>query len=152
VGPRAVLRSFALAGYDQWRNHPAAYARDWHGFEERLASRYGQVAISHTLRFAASRVFDERTIRYQPCACGDSVSRWRYAVLGPLRVSSPAGVHLSPLNPIAEIVSGVLVTGVRSGGLHVGEGARAGVTGLAVESLGDIIREFWPWRWRPPFL
>jgi hypothetical protein len=152
VGPRAVIRSLALAGFDQWRGHPVAYGRTWRGFEDRLGSRFGQVAISHTLRFGASRIFDERTIRYQPCACGDSLSRLRYAVLGPLRVNSPTGVHLSPLNPVAEIVSGVLVTGVRSSGLHVGEGVRAGVSGLAFESLGNIVREFWPWRWRPPFL
>jgi len=152
AGPRAVLRSLALAGFDQWRGHPVAYPRNWRGFEDRLGSRFGQVAISHTLRFGASRLFDERSVRYQPCACDDSLSRWRYAVLGPLRVSSPNGVHLSALNPVSEIMSGILVTGVRSGGLHVGEGARAGVTGIAFESLADLAREFWPWKWRPPFL
>lgn len=152
VSPRGVIRSLALAGFDQWRGRPVAFPRNWRGFEDRLGSRFGQVAISHTLRFGTSRMFDERTIRYQPCACGDSASRLAYAVLGPLRVNSPTGVHLSALNPTAEITSGVLVTGVRSGGLHVGEGLRAGVSGLAVESLANIVREFWPWKWRPPFL
>lgn len=152
VGPRAVLRSLALAGFDQWRGRPVAYARNWRGFEDRLGSRFGQVAISHTLRFAASRALNERTMRYQPCACGDSLSRWRYALLGPFRVTSPTGVHFSAMNPTAEIASGILVTGVRSSGLSVGEGVRAGVTGIAFESLADVVREFWPWKWRPPFL
>jgi hypothetical protein len=152
VGPRSVLRGVGLASYDQWRGHPAAYSRTWRGFEDRLGARYGQVAISHTLRYAASGVFDERNLRYWPCGCGDSTSRLLHALAGAYRVTSPRGIHYSLLNPLTELTSGVLVTSVRPGGLHVGEGLRNGATGLIGESLVDVVREYWPWRWRPPFL
>jgi hypothetical protein len=151
IGPRTALRAVALAGFDQWRRQPRAFPSTWHGFEERLGVRYGQVAISHTLRFAASRKFDERILRYRPCACGDSASRLWRAITGPYRVTSPEGIHYSVLNPVTELLSGVLATGVRSSGLHVGEGLRGGATGLVAESLIDVAREYWPWRWRPPF-
>ena len=56
------------------------------------------------------------------------------------------------LYPLTEITSGILVTGARSDGLHVGEGIRNGITAVAAESALALLREFWPWRWRPPFL
>ena len=152
VGPGAIARATLLAGFDQWRGNPSAYARTWRGFGERLGSRFAQVSISHTLRFGLARAFDERSVRYRPCVCGDTSSRFRYALLSPLRVTSPSGVHLSVMNPISEVASGILVTGVRSSGLHVGEGIRDGLTGLAAESALSMLREFWPWKWRPPFL
>ncbi|MDB4878349.1 MAG: hypothetical protein JWM41_4795 [Gemmatimonadetes bacterium] len=151
-GPRPIIRALALAGFDQWRHRPASFPSNGRGFGDRLGSRYGQVAISHTLRFGLSRVFDERTIPYRVCACGDSSSRVAYALLSPLRVNTPNGVRLSMMNPIAEITSGILVTTVRSGGLQVADGVRNGIIGLAGESAASLVREFWPWHWRPPFL
>jgi hypothetical protein len=151
-GPRPLARALALAGFDQWRGRPVAFPPNGRGFADRLGSRYGQLAISHTLRFAFARAFDERTIRYQPCACGDSISRFRYALVAPLRVNTPTGRHLSMLYPVTEIASGILVTTVRSDGLHVRDGILNGLTGIAAESGMSLVREFWPWRWRPPFL
>ena len=152
VGPKAIARATLLAGFDQWRGNPSAYERTWRGFGDRLGSRFAQVSISHTLRFGLSRAFDERSVTYRPCVCGDTGSRFNYALLSPLRVTSPTGIHLSVMNPISEVASGILVTGVRSSGLHVGEGIRDGVTGLAAESALSMLREFWPWKRRPPFL
>ncbi len=152
VGPRAIARATLLAGFDQWRGNPSAYSRTWRGFGDRLGSRFAQVSISHTLQFGLSRAFDERIAVYRPCVCGDTSSRFTYALLSPLRVTSPSGVHLSVMNPISEVASGILVTGVRSSGLHVAEGIRDGVTGLAAESALSMLREFWPWKRRPPFL
>jgi hypothetical protein len=151
-GPRPIIRALALAGFDQWRRRPESFPSNGRGFEDRLGSRYGQVAISHTLRFGLSRVFDQRTIRYRPCACGDSSSRFAYAVIAPLRVNTPSGVRLSAMNPFTEVVSGILVTAVRPGGLSVTDGIRNGITGIAAESAISLVREYWPWHWRPPFL
>jgi hypothetical protein len=151
-GPRPLIRSLALAGFDQWRGHPSAFPQNRRGFADRLGSRYAQVAISHTIRFGLSRAFEQRTIRYQPCACGDSISRFTYALVSPLRVNTPNGRRLSMMNPLTEIASGILVTAARSDGLHVGDGIRNGITGVAAESATALLREFWPWRWRPPFL
>lgn len=151
VAPRAVLRSVALAGYDQWRGKPEAYRQDWRGFEERFGARYGQIAIGHVLRYSGSRIFGERTYRYRLCTCGDSASRFVFAFLGPYRVISPTGVHYSALNPTTEMLSGILSTSLRSSGFSLKDGVRAGATGLAIESLTDLAREFWPLKWRPPF-
>lgn len=151
-GPRPVILSAALAGFDQWRMRPSAFPQNGRGFADRLGSRYAQVVISHTLRFGIARTLDERTIRYQPCACGDSTSRFAHALIAPLRVSTPSGVRLSLMYPLTEIVSGILVTAARSDGLHVGDGIRNGLVSIAAASATSLVREFWPWQWRPPFL
>lgn len=151
-GPRPVIFSVALAGFDQWRKRPSAFPQNGRGFADRLGSRYGQVVISRTLRFGIARAFDERTIRYQPCACGDSTSRFVHALIAPLRVNTPSGTRLSVMYPLTEIASGILVTAARSDGLHVGDGIRNGFVSIGAASATSLVREFWPWHWRPPFL
>ena len=151
-GPGPLISGAALAGFDQWRGRPSAFPANWRGYGDRLGSRYAQVAISHTLRFGLSRAFGQRTIRYRPCACGDSISRFAYALIAPLRVNTPTGRRLSILYPLTEITSGILVTAARSDGLHVGDGVRNGITAVVAGSAISLVREFWPWRWRPPFL
>lgn len=151
-GPGPLVGSVALAGLDQWRRRPSAFPTNWRGYADRLGSRYAQVAISQTLRFGFSRAFNQRTIRYRPCACGDSISRFAFALIAPLRVNTPNGHRLSMLYPLTEITSGILVTATRSDGLHVSDGIRNGITRVAAESAISLFREFWPWRRRPPFL
>jgi hypothetical protein len=55
------------------------------------------------------------------------------------------------LNPTTELLGGIASTGFRSSGFRAVDGVRNGVTGLAMESLTDVAREFWPFNWRPPF-
>lgn len=151
-GPRPLVRTFAVAGFDQWRLQPVAFPANGRGFADRVSSRFGQTVISHTLRFGFARAFDERPVKYRPCTCGDSLSRFRYALFAPLRVDTPTGRRLSMLYPVTEIASGILVTTMRSDGLHVRDGILNGLTGVAAASAMSLVQEYWPWHWRPPFL
>jgi hypothetical protein len=151
-GPRPLFRGVLLAGFDQWRGRVAAFPQNGRGFEDCVGSRYAQVAISHTIRFGLARAVDQRSVKYEPCSCGDSISRFRHALMAPFRVSTPNGRRLSMLFPMTEIASGILVTAARSDGLHVRDGIRSGLTGVAAESGISLVKEYWPWRWRPPFL
>lgn len=151
IGPRPLVRALALSGFDQWRDRPKTFPRNGRGFGDRLGSRLGQVAISHTLRFGAARAFEQRTMRYHLCSCTGAGGRALYAIEAPLRVITPNGLRLSPLNPITELVSGVMVTATHPGGFSVGQGLFSGATSIAAESAFAMVREFWPWHWRPPF-
>jgi len=150
-GPRPTVRAIALAGFKQLRHSPRNYPRTWRGYEDRLGSTYAQVVISHTLRSSTAWLVDERTIPFKPCVCTDS-SRFRYAIETPFRVITPNGVRLSLYNPLTEIVSGILVTPLRGSGIRIGEGIANGVLGIAGESAGALVRQFWPFTWRPKFL
>jgi hypothetical protein len=152
IGPLPVIRTLALSGFDQWRGRPRAFPRNDRGFEDRIGSRFGQLGISRTLRFGVARAFDQRPVRYRLCTCTETGDRVMYAILSPLRVSTPTGLRTTALNPATEVASGILVTAVHPGGLNVREGIVAGVTGVASESALSLVREFWPWHWRPPFM
>jgi hypothetical protein len=152
IGPLPVLRTLALSGFDQWRGRPLAFPKNSRGFEDRLGSRFGQLGISRTLRFGAARAFDERPVRYRPCTCTETGDRATYALLSPLRMSTPTGLRLTALNPVTELASGILVTAVHPGGFNVRDGLVAGVTSVASESALSLVREFWPFHWRPPFM
>ena len=147
-GPRPTLRAIGLAGFKQLRHSPRTYPLTWRGYEDRLGSTYAQVAISHTLRSSTAWLVDERTDPFKPCVCTDS-SRFRYAIETPFRVITPHGVRLSLYNPLTELVSGILVTPLRGRGIRVGEGVANGVLGIAGESAGALVRQFWPFKWRP---
>jgi hypothetical protein len=150
-GPVPAGRAIALAGYNQALGRPRNFPRTWHGYEDRLATAYVQVAISHTLRSAGSRLVDQRVMRFQRCRCAGS-SRFVYAVETPMRVTTPNGVRLSFLNPVTEVASGILVTPLHGPGIRVGEGIVSGAIGIASESGWALVREYWPWQWRPPFV
>ena len=145
-----MLRSAALAVYDQWRGHPKQFPRSGRGYVDRFSSRAGQLAIAHTIRFAASRALDERPALFAPCRCQGFQRRVSHALALPYRVVSPSGTHLSMLTPVADLTSGVLVTSVHPGGFSLNEGVRIGLTDLVASSLISVGREFWPFHWRPP--
>ena len=151
-GPKSLAKGLLLAGFDQVRGHPEEFPQNARGFEDRLGSRYAAIAISHTLLFGLSRAFDERRVKYQPCQCGDSLSRFAYALLAPMRVDTPTERRLSLLFPFTEVVSGILVTTTRAEGLKVGDGIKSGLTSLAFDSGLSLVKEYWPWRWRPPLI
>jgi hypothetical protein len=149
-GPLPVLRSAALAGFDQWRGAPVEFPRNGRGYLDRFSSRAAQIAIAHTIRFGASRALDERESRFSRCRCEGFEARLTHALALPYRVDSPTGTHLSMLTPLSDLASGVLVTSVHPGGFSLSEGLVSGVTDLFASSLIAAGREFWPFHWRPP--
>jgi hypothetical protein len=149
-GPLPLLRSAALAGYDQWRGYPKEFPRNGHGYLDRVSSRSAQIAIAHTIRFGVARALDERATRFSPCTCVGFEPRLAHALILPYRVDSPGGTHLSVLTPLSDLTSGVLVTSVHPGGFSLIDGLRGGLTDLLASSLIAAGREFWPFHWRPP--
>jgi hypothetical protein len=149
-GPLPLLRSAALAGFDQWRGYPKEFPRNGRGYLDRVSSRAAQIAIAHTIRFGVARALDERATRFSPCACKGFEPRLAHALILPYRVDSPGGTHLSVLTPLSDLTSGVLVTSVHPGGFSLSDGLRGGLTDLLASSLIAAGREFWPFHWRPP--
>ncbi len=150
AGPRAILRSVALSGFDQAIKRPKEWDRTWHGYEDRLSSRLASNAIAQTVVFNLSRTAGERRSDFTLCHRARPWVRFRHAVLTPLRVNTPHGIELSPLTPLAEVGSALLVTFVQPRGFSAKEGLRAGLTALAASAGVSVAREFWPWRRRPP--
>lgn len=149
LGPRALGRDIAAAGLQQATGRPTQWARNWHGYGNRLSSRLGAEAIAQTVVFGVSNVVDERPAHFSLCDCTGTGARFRHALLVPLQMATPQGPHLSVLAPASEIGSGILITSLHPGGFSVRDGLVSGGIGVLVASLGAVAREFWPWHRRP---
>jgi len=152
VGPMPLLRSMAFAGFDQWRRQPDHWTQTSRGFRDRLDSRLGGEVLGHSIRFAFERVAHERPAKYRLCQCDGFEPRLSHALLAPLRVETPNGPRLSALAPLGVLVSSLAVTSVHPGGFSLSRGLEGGAGGVASAALTTVVREFWPWRLRPPGL
>lgn len=151
-GPVPLLRSTALAGFDQWRRQPVHWTQTSHGFRDRLDSRIGGEVLGHSIRFAFDRAAHEQREKFHVCQCEGLEPRLSYALLTPLRVDTPNGQRLSAMAPLGALVSALAVTSVHPGGFSLSRGLEGGAGGVASAALTSVVREFWPWRWRPPGL
>jgi hypothetical protein len=142
----------AFAGFDQWRRQPDHWTQTSRGFRDRLDSRLGGEVLGHSIRFAFERVAHEQPEKYRPCQCDGFEPRLSHALLAPLRVETPNGQRLSAMAPLGVLVSSLAVTSVHPGGFSLSRGLESGAGGVASAALTTVVREFWPWRWRPPGL
>ena len=151
-GPVPILRSTAMAGFDQWRRQPDGWFENRRGLRDRLDSRLGAEVLAHTIRFGFARAAREERGKFRRCDCADFGARLEYALVTPFRVETPTGERLSAIAPFGDITSALVVTSVHPGGFSVSRGLLSGASGLASASLTSVAREFWPWHWRPPGL
>ena len=151
-GPVPLLRSSAMAAFDQWRRQPDDWFENKRGLRDRLDSRLGAEVLAHTIRFGFARVAGEQSGKYRRCVCADFGARLEYALVTPFRVETPTGERLSVITPFGDLTSALVVTSVHPGGFSFSRGLTSGASGLASASLTSVVREFWPWHWRPPGL
>jgi hypothetical protein len=149
LGPRALLRDAATAGYGQFRGRPIEWSKDWHGYGNRVSSRLGTAAIAQTIVLGVSVLRDERPAHFTLCDCTGTSARLGHALITPLLMDTPQGQHFSLLAPASEIVSAILITSLHPGGLSLTSGLGAGAVGIAATALGAVAREFWPFHRRP---
>jgi hypothetical protein len=149
LGPRALLREAATAGFDQATKRPKEWPKTWSGYGHRALSRLGTEAIAQSVVFGVSQSLDERPAHFALCKCTGTGARLGHALLHPLRMDTPRGPHVSVLAPASEIGSAILITSLHPGGLSVWDGLVGGAVGVLVSALGSVAREFWPWHRRP---
>jgi hypothetical protein len=152
VGPMPLFRSMAFAGFDQWRRQPVHWTQTSRGFRDRLDSRLGGEVLSHSISFAFERATHQQPEKYRPCQCDGLEPRLSHAFLAPFRVETPNGQRFSALAPFGVLVSSLVVTSVHPGGFSLSRGLESGAGSVASAALTSVVREFWPWRWRPPGL
>jgi hypothetical protein len=149
LGPRALIRDVATAGYSQVRGRPIEWSKSWQGYGNRLSARLGTAAIAQTIVLGVSVMRDERPAHFTLCECTGTTERLGHALVTPLMMETPQGQHFSLLAPASEIVSAILITSLHPGGLSLTSGLGAGGVGIAATALGAVAREFWPFHRRP---
>jgi hypothetical protein len=149
LGPRALIRDVATAGYSQVRGSPIEWSKNWQGYGNRVSARLGTAAIAQTIVLGVSVARDERPAHFTLCECTGTSARLGHALVTPLMMETPQGQHFSLLAPASEIVSAILITSLLPGGLALRAGLSGGAVGIAASALGAVGREFWPFHRRP---
>jgi hypothetical protein len=149
LGPRALFRDVATAGFDQATRRPTQWPRSWRGYGDRASSRLGTDAIAQSVVFGVSYALDERPAHFTLCGCTGTGARVAHALLMPMRMDTPRGAHLSLLAPMSQFGSAILITSLHPGGFSVRDGLVSGGVGVLASALGSVAREFWPWHRRP---
>ncbi|HEY2377327.1 MAG TPA: hypothetical protein VGH98_15225 [Gemmatimonadaceae bacterium] len=151
-GPMPLLRATAFAGFDQWRRQPVHWTQTSRGFRDRLDSRLGGEVLGHSIQFAFERAAHEQPEKFHACQCEGLEPRTLHALLTPLRVETPNGPRLSAIAPFGVVVGALAVTSVHPGGFSLSRGLEGAAGGVASAALTSVVRELWPWHWRPPGL
>jgi len=147
-GPVTILRSAAVAGFEQYRGQPREWPKSRRGYVDRFSSSLGAAMMGSTLRFGLSHALDERVGQFEPCGCRGFLSRAGHAAAIPFEAyTKSGGRRFSVLTPASEIGSALLVTSVKPGGFSVRDGVRGGLIGLASMAAVSVVHEFWPWPW-----
>jgi hypothetical protein len=149
LGPRALLRDVATAGFDQATGRPTQWPKSWRGYGDRVSSRLGTAAVAQAVVFGVSNALGERPAHFTLCGCTGTRARITHALLMPMRMDTPRGPHLSLLAPVSELGSSILITSLHPGGFSVRDGLIGGAVGVLGSALGSVGREFWPWHRRP---
>jgi hypothetical protein len=76
VGPVALGKDIATAGYSTWRNSPEEWGNHWEGFGRRFASNVGKGIIKQTVSYGLEEAFklDSKYYRSQKKDFGSRVS------------------------------------------------------------------------------
>lgn len=146
-GPTAILAAAATAGIDQSRNAPPEWKQGATGFAERFGSRFGELAIAETTRYALASIVHQDT-KYYRCACAGVFPRLGHALLSSATARTADGHRVVSIpDLVAPYAGGLAATSAwypdRFGPK---DGLRLGTISLGIRAGLNMVREFLPSR------
>ena len=100
VSPNNIASNVLIAGIEEGRNFPHEWRRTWAGFEDRLASQYGQFILDNTIQLGFSSIHKEDN-RYVRMGDGGFWRRFGNVARSTVAVSDTHGGHTIALGQIA---------------------------------------------------
>jgi len=144
-GPGAFLKSAAISGINQARNHPVEWGRGWEGYGDRFGSSMGQRAVSNTISFGVGALRGEDP-RYFPSGETRTSARIGSALAQTFVVHTDHGGRTVAIGRIAGAFGGGFVSRTWQPEGHgiMRPGFQSGAISLASGAVSNVIREFWP--------
>jgi hypothetical protein len=143
VGPVALAKNVASAGFSTWRNSPEEWGKQWEGFGRRFASNLGRSAIRNTTSYALEETFklDSRFYRSPNRKVG---ARLKNALISPVTARDANGKRVFGFPRIA----GTYAAGIISyetwypSRYNYKDGLRSGTISFGRAALVNLVREF----------
>jgi hypothetical protein len=141
-GPPGLIEAFVSGTLQQWRNVPREWGQSGDAYVKRLASEYGEGAITDTTKLLVARMLDEDPA-YARCQCTGFFHRLGHAALGPVSARKPDGRTVFSLSRVAGATAGKASTTIWYPRHQSVEDVARHVGLDVVGNVGmDILREF----------
>jgi hypothetical protein len=151
-GPGTWIAAGILAGRDQARNHnsdtrlhgePPEWGQGAEGYGDRYASRFGQIAISQTVRYGTGALLHE-DVTYHKCQCSGFLPRFSHAFISSYTAKTKSGNTVFSLpNVIGPLAAGqIAVAGWYPSRFDQRQGLRLSVPMLMGAPIRNTVREF----------
>lgn len=143
VGPAALAKSIAGAGYSTWTNSPEEWGNHWEGFGKRVASNMGKSVINNTTRYSLEEAFklDSHYYRSQNKSVG---ARLKNALLSPVTARNKNGKRVFGFPRVVGTYTGSIVAAEAwyPERYNYKDGLRSGTISLGMGALYNVFREF----------
>jgi hypothetical protein len=151
-GPGTWLAAGILAGRDQGRNRgsgtklhgePPEWGQGAEGYGDRYASRFGQIALSQTVRYGMGSLLRE-DVSYHRCQCQGFLPRMTHVFIGSYTAKTVSGrTVFSVPNLLGPLTAGqIAVAGWYPSRFDQRQGLRLAVPLLTGGPIRNAIREF----------
>lgn len=143
VGPLALAKTFASAGYSTWRNSPEEWGDRWEGFGRRVASGFGKNVIKQTAIYGLDEALELDSGFYRS-QNRSFKAKFKNAVVSPFTARKSDGKRtLGVPRIVGTYTSSVVAAEVWSPSrFDYKDGLRSGTISLGFNVLTNLFKEF----------
>jgi hypothetical protein len=143
VGPMALGKNVATAGFGTWRNSPEEWGDRWEGFGRRVASGFGKNVIKQTTTFGLDEAL-KLDSHYYRSTSSDVRSKVRNALLAPVTARDRKGKRVIGIPRIAGTYTANIVAAETWYPSRYGwkNGLRSGTISLGFNAAFNLFKEF----------
>ena len=149
LGPTGALQATLISAFDQWRGSPAAWKKEKRGYAERWVSEYAASAVGSTTKYGVARLLHEDP-SFVRCDCEGFGPRLRHAAAAPFMARTRDGDWVFSPATVAGIAAENIVPAATwypaPRGVH--DGTAHAASGVLSKMAIDVVREFWPKRFK----
>lgn len=143
IGPIAIGRNLASAGFSTWRNSPEEWGDRWEGFGRRVASNFGKAVIKQTAIYGLDETLELDSGFYRS-QNRSFKSKFKNAVISPFTARKPNGKRVLGVPRIVGTYTSSIVAAEvwYPSRFDYKDGLRSGSISLGFNVLTNLFKEF----------
>lgn len=143
VGPMALGKNVALAGFSTWRNSPEEWGDHWEGFGRRVASNFGKSFIKQTTIYGLdeSLSLDSHYYRSEKKGVGSKIKN---ALISPVTARTKSGRRVLGVPRIAGTYASSIIAAETwyPARYDWKDGLKSGTYSLGFNAAFNLVKEF----------
>jgi hypothetical protein len=148
VGPVALGKMAASAGYSTWRNSPEEWGTKWEGFGRRFASSFGKNAIKQTTKYGLDEALKYDSHFYRTDKSPSTATRLKWALISPVTARNRNNRRVVGVpNLVGTYASSIIAYETwYPDRYNWKDGVRSGTISLGFQAAFNVFKEFVRWK------